>query len=98
MSNFEEKHINSTPVELSEEELDGISGGISIYFSGSMFEGSSMFASQRRGSRRRGFSRSSAFGSSRTSSSAFQVIGLGLNSPADVMSFFSGLAALFRRG
>jgi hypothetical protein len=93
---LEEKNIDSTPVELSQEELDGISGGISIFFSGSTFEGSNMFTSQRRGSRRRG--RSSTFGSSRTSSSAFQVIGLGLNSPADVMSFFSGLAGLFRRG
>jgi hypothetical protein len=94
---LEGKNIDSTPLELSQEELDGISGGISIFFSGSTFEGSSMFASQRRGSRRRG-GRSSTFGSSRTSSSAFQVIGLGLNSPADVMSFFSGLAGLFRRG
>ncbi|MGF1675878.1 MAG: hypothetical protein ACFCUV_19660 [Rivularia sp. (in: cyanobacteria)] len=90
-----DQDINDIPLELSEEELEGIAGGVNIFFSGSMFGKSDIFSVQRQGSkRRRG---SSIFKSSQTSSSAFQVIGLGLNSPDDILSFFSGLAQLFGR-
>ena len=88
---------NHTNVELSEEELDGIAGGISIFLSSSMFEKSDIFSAQRSSSRRKGSRRSSMFQSSNIFSSSFQAIGLGLNSPNDIMSFFSGLAALFGR-
>lgn len=95
MSN--EIDVNNTPVELSEEELEGIAGGINIFFSGSMFEKSDIFSAQRKGSKRRSMGTSSILKSSQVFSSAFQVIGLDLNSPNDIMSFFSGLAKLFRR-
>ncbi len=95
MSN--EMDIDYTTVELSEQELEEIAGGISIFFSGSTFEKSDIFSAHRRNSSR-GHSRSSSvFKSSHTLSSAFQLIGLGLNSPSDIMSFFSGLAAFFGR-
>jgi hypothetical protein len=90
MSN--EIDVNNTPVELSEEELEGIAGGISISISGSMFEKSDIFSAHRKGSRR-----SSIFKSSQTFSSAFQIIGLDLNSPREIMSFFSGLVKFFGR-
>ncbi len=97
MSNDEELDVNHTPVELSEEELDGISGGISIFLSGSTFEKRDIFSTHRRSSRRRGRGSSSTFGTSQTFSSAFQFIGLGFNSAEDVMKVLSGLARLFGR-
>ncbi|MBF2063078.1 MAG: hypothetical protein IGS39_01390 [Calothrix sp. C42_A2020_038] len=91
---FDDMETNPSPIELSQEELDGISGGISIFVSGSMFERRDVFAQQRKGSRRRG---SSVFASSHIFSSAFQIIGLGLNSPGDVMNFFRGIFGFFGR-
>ncbi|OUL19440.1 hypothetical protein BV378_32870 [Nostoc sp. RF31YmG] len=92
-----EKVINNAPVELSNEELDQVSGGIDIFLSGSMFEQRDMLSSVRTSSRRRGFGSNSVFRSSYISSAAFQVIGLGFESVSDVMSFFSGFARLFGR-
>lgn len=86
---------NHSPVELSQEELDGISGGISIFVSGSTFQRSDVFAQSRRRSRRG--SRSSSFGSSQISSSAFQIMGIGLNSSEDIMTFFKGIFGFFGR-
>ncbi|BAZ39315.1 hypothetical protein NIES4101_52670 [Calothrix sp. NIES-4101] len=93
----DEIDIDNTPVELSEEELDGISGGIDIYLSGSMFNQQDVFAGSRSGSRRRGFGRSSFFKSSSISSSAFQLIGLGFNSASDALGFVKEFGRLFGR-
>ncbi len=86
---------NHSPVELSQEELDGISGGISIFVSGSTFQRSDVFAKVRKRSRHGG--RSSSFGSSQISSSAFQIMGIGLNSSEDIMTFFRGIFGFFGR-
>lgn len=91
-----ETNIDNIPIELSDEELDGISGGIDIFLSGSSFQQRDIFSSQRRGSRRRG--RSSIFKSSFISSSAFQAVGLGFNSVSDALSFMGAFARLFGRG
>ncbi|MBD2168338.1 hypothetical protein H6G04_28540 [Calothrix membranacea FACHB-236] len=88
-----ENDINNAPIELTEEELDGVSGGIDIYLSGSMFEQRDVF-SARRNSRRRS---SNLFRSSSISSSAFQLVGLGFGSVGDAMSFLQGFAKLFGR-
>jgi hypothetical protein len=87
--------INHAPVELSQEELDGISGGISIFVSGSTFQRSDVFAQSRRRSRRG--SRSSSFGSSQISSSSFQILGIGLNTSEDITAFFRGIFGFFGR-
>jgi hypothetical protein len=92
MSNLD-KH--TTPIELSQEQLDQISGGIDIFLSGSMFQQRDIFSSRRRGSRRRGFGSSSIFQSSYISSSAFQFIGLGFDSVSDAMGFVRGFMRLF---
>jgi len=94
MSN--EKDINNAPIELSDEELNEVSGGIDIYLSGSMFEQKDIFSVQRSSSRR-GFGSNSIFKSSDISSAAFQVIGLGFNSVSDAMGFLQGFAKLFGR-
>ncbi|MBD2209646.1 hypothetical protein H6G64_21750 [Calothrix sp. FACHB-156] len=88
-----ENDINNAPIELTEEELDGVSGGIDIYLSGSMFEQRDVF-SARRNSRRRS---SNLSRSSSISSSAFQLVGLGFGSVGDAMSFLQGFAKLFGR-
>lgn len=88
-----ENDINNAPIELTEEELDSVSGGIDIYLSGSMFEQRDVF-SARRNSRRRS---SNLFRSSSISSSAFQLVGLGFGSVGDAMSFLQGFAKLFGR-
>ncbi|BAY64333.1 hypothetical protein NIES22_44290 [Calothrix brevissima NIES-22] len=93
MSN--ETNINNSPIELSPEELDAVSGGIDIYLSGSTFEQRDIFSANRRSSRRN--SRNSLFSSSYISSSAFQFIGLGFSSVSDALSFVSGFAKLFGR-
>lgn len=79
--------------ELSEEQLDGIAGGVDIFLSGSMFEQRNIFSSRRR-SWRSGRS-SSFFQSSYTSSTAFQIIGLGFDSVSDAMSFVMGFMKFF---
>ncbi|MDZ7961794.1 MAG: CTB family bacteriocin [Aulosira sp. DedQUE10] len=91
-----EKDINNAPIELSDEELDGVSGGVDIFLSGSMFEQRDIFSVQRSNSRRRGGS-NSIFKSSSISSSAFQLIGLGFGSASDALSFLQGFAKLFGR-
>ncbi|QIR35400.1 hypothetical protein HCG51_00645 [Tolypothrix sp. PCC 7910] len=88
-----ENDINNAPIELTEEELDAVSGGIDIYLSGSMFEQRDVF-SARRNSRRRS---NNIFRSSSISSSAFQLVGLGFGSVGDAMSFLQGFAKLFGR-
>ncbi len=93
----DDKDIDNTPIELSEEELDGISGGIDIYLSGSMFNQRDIFAGSRTSSRRRGFGRSSFSKSSNISSSAFQLIGLGFNSASDALGFVKEFGRLFGR-
>jgi hypothetical protein len=93
----DDKDIDNTPIELSEEELDGISGGIDIYLSGSMFNQRDVFAGSRTSSRRRGFGRSSFSKSSNISSSAFQLIGLGFNSASDALGFVKEFGRLFGR-
>ncbi|MFN6583872.1 MAG: CTB family bacteriocin [Aulosira sp. ZfuVER01] len=92
-----EKVINNAPVELSNEELDQVSGGIDIFLSGSMYEQRDVFSSVRKNSRRRGFGSNSIFSSSSISTAAFQVVGLGFDSVSDVMSFLSGFARFFGR-
>ena len=92
-----ETNINKTPVELSQEELDAVAGGIDIFLSGSTFEQTDIFSAHRSSSRRNRFSRNSLFKSSYISSSAFQFIGLGFNSVSDALSFVSGFAKLFGR-
>jgi hypothetical protein len=87
---------NHSPVEMSQEELDGISGGISIFVSGSTFQRSDLFAQSRRRSRRGG-SGVSSFGSSQISSSAFQILGVGLKSSEDITAFFRGIFGFFGR-
>lgn len=84
---------NSPLIELSDQELEEISGGISFYLSGSMFQQQNSFSG--RGSRRR--RRNAIQGSSQTSSSAFQFMGFGFNSVEDVLTVLRGLAELFGR-
>jgi hypothetical protein len=93
----DEINIDNVPVELSDEELDGISGGIDIYLSGSMFNRQDIFTRTRSSSRRRGFGSSSFAKSSNISSSAFQLIGLGFNSASDALSFVTEFGRLFGR-
>jgi hypothetical protein len=77
------------PPELSESELDRISGGIDIFLSGSIFDQKLSFSPQNRRRRSRG--------SSNTFSSAFQFAGSGFNSVEDVLAVLRGLASLFGR-
>jgi hypothetical protein len=95
MSN--ETNINNSPIELSDDELEAVAGGIDIFLSGSTFEQTDIFSAQRSSSRRNRFGRNALFKSSHISSSAFQFIGLGFNSVGDALSFVSGFARLFGR-
>mgnify|MGYP001797148770 CR=1 FL=1 len=92
MSNLDK---NIAPIELSEEQLDQVSGGIDIFLSGSMFEQRNIFSSRHKNSRRR--RSSSFFQSSYISYSAFQFIGNGFDSVSDAMSFVKGFMRLFGR-
>jgi hypothetical protein len=83
--------VANSPIELVDEDLEDISGGIDIFFSSSMFQKSSRSS---RSSRRRG---QSASQSSSVNSSAFQFMGLGFNSASDVMSVLEGLSKFFNR-
>lgn len=82
--------INKTPIELSESELNNISGGIDILLSGSMFEQSEISSVQQTPS-------TSNFKSNYISSSAFQIGIFGTGSVNDAKSFFTGLVKLFGR-
>lgn len=77
--------------ELSEAELDQVSGGINIFLSGSFFDQQLSFSRQGRRGRR------TSQGASNTSSSAFQFAGSGFNSVEDVLAVLRGLASLFGR-
>lgn len=89
MSNLE----NTTPIELSEEQLEQVSGGIDIFISASSFEqtNTSSFPSTSFPPSKN----SSISQSSHISSSAFQIIGLGFDSASDVMSFVKGFMKFF---
>ena len=84
---------NTTAVELSEEQLDEIAGGVDIFLSGSIFQQRDTFSFRSRSSRRG--RRSSFFQSSYIFSATFQFIGLGFDSVSDAMSFVKGFAKLF---
>jgi bacteriocin-like protein len=90
MSNSENP---DAPIELSNEELAEISGGIDIIFSGSMFEQSDSLLIQDTCSSES--TNSSLTKSSRTSASTFQFVGLGFESVNDILAVFAGLAQLF---
>ncbi|MCY6493882.1 bacteriocin [Leptolyngbya sp. GGD] len=81
----------STILELSEQELDQISGGISFFLSGSIFDQQISFT--RRGRRKRGNSQ----GNSNTFSSAFQFGGSGFSSIEDVLNILKNLSSFFGR-
>ncbi|MEL6460868.1 MAG: CTB family bacteriocin [Cyanobacteria bacterium J06641_2] len=87
---------NNAPIELSESELDDVSGGIDIYFSGSMFQQDNLSMMNSTESGDMGTKNSSIVQSSHTSSSAFQVAILGVDSMSDVFSFFKGFGRFFR--
>ncbi|MEM7553431.1 MAG: CTB family bacteriocin [Cyanobacteria bacterium P01_A01_bin.84] len=94
----DEININNLPTELSEEELDDVSGGFDIFISGSTFEQTHISSFNRGQSSINGFSGGiSSFRSSHTSSSAFQIAGLGFNSVSDALGFLGGFAKLFGR-
>ena len=95
MSN--ELDVNSTQIELSEQELEQVAGGIDIFLSGSVFEQSDELIANSTSSNASGAQTTSISKSSHTFSSAFQFIGLGFDSMGDVMNVFSGLAKLFGR-
>ncbi|MGB3636281.1 MAG: CTB family bacteriocin [Rivularia sp. (in: cyanobacteria)] len=84
---------NTTPIELSEEQLDEIAGGVDIFLSGSIFQQRDTFSFRSRSSR--GRRSSSFFKSSYISSATFQFIGLGFDSVSDTMSFVKGFMRLF---
>ena len=90
-----EMNSNLAPVELSEQELAEVAGGIDIFLSGSMFEQSDVSLTQQTCAGPA--SSTSAFKSSHTVSSAFQFIGLGFGSMSEVTDVFKSLAKLFGR-
>ena len=94
--NIEKIAKNNAPIELSESELDDVSGGIDIYFSGSMFEQRDISIANSTESGNMGAKNSSIIQSSHTSSSAFQFAILGIDSISDVFSLFRGFSRFFR--
>lgn len=88
-------YSDHVPVELSEQALDEISGGIDLYFSSSMFEQVESFSAEAIDSDS-GCS-SSMSKSSRTSFSSFQFFGSGFESVGDALKFLKGLSSLFGR-
>lgn len=80
-----------SPPELTDADLDQISGGIDIFLSGSLFD------QQRSVTREIGRGRISSRGASNTFSSAFQFAGFGFQSVDDVLAVLRGLANLFGR-
>ena len=93
MSN--ELDVNHT-VELSEQELEKVAGGIDIFLSGSVFEQSDDLFANSTSSNASG-AQTTSISNSHTFSSAFQFIGLGFDSISDVTKVFKGLAGLFGR-
>ena len=94
--NIEKIEKNNAPIELSESELDDVSGGIDIFFSGSMFEQSNISIANSTESGHVGARNSSIVQSSHTSSSAFQVAILGIDSMSDIFSLFKGFGRFLR--
>ncbi|BAY81263.1 hypothetical protein NIES267_07390 [Calothrix parasitica NIES-267] len=94
MSDNIEKQV--APIELSESELDDVSGGIDIFFSGSMFEQNDIYSVDSVEVGNQESNSSPILKSSHTSSSAFQVAILGIDSMSDAMGFFKGFARFFR--
>lgn len=92
-SDSQDSDIDS--VELSQQELDEISGGIDLYFSTAMFEQIDEFSQTVSSSN--GCSTSSVTQSSRTSFSTFQFFGSGFESVNDAISFLKGFSRLFGR-
>ncbi|MCU0525602.1 MAG: hypothetical protein MUF72_12340 [Elainella sp. Prado103] len=88
-------NADSSPIELTEQELDQISGGIDLMFSSTLFEQVDEFSGQAIdsdcGSMR------SVSSSSRTSFSSWQFFGSGFESVGEALSFISGLMKLFGR-
>lgn len=78
-------------VELSEQELDDISGGVDIFLSGSMFEQNDALVGQQ------GCGGAALAKTSSTASSTFQFIGLGFESNADVLGALEGVYKIFGR-
>lgn len=95
MSN--ELDVNHTTIELSEQELEEVAGGIDIFLSGLVFDKNDVFAAQQTSSNSTSAGTTSVFKSSHTFSSAFQFIGLGFESFSDVANVFRGLSRLFGR-
>lgn len=77
--------------ELSEQELDDISGGVDIFLSGSMFEQNEALVGQQ------GCGGASLAKTSSTASSTFQFIGLGFESNGDVLDALEGVYKIFGR-
>ena len=94
--NADESNVDLEPVELSEQALDQVSGGIDIFFSTAMFEQIDQFSAQEF-SCGDGCSSSSVSQSSQTSFSMFQFFGSGFESVGDALSFVKGLSKLFGR-
>ena len=92
-----EMNSNLAPVELSEQELAEVAGGIDIFLSGSMFEQSDVSLAQQTGAGPAASSTNTVFKTSHTFSSAFQFIGLGFGSMSEVTDVFKGLDKLFGR-
>jgi hypothetical protein len=90
------KHLSNQPVELSQQELDEVSGGIDLYFSTVMFEQIDEFSAQTVSSGD-GCGATSVSQSSRTSFSSFQFFGSGFESFGDALSFLKGISRLFGR-
>jgi hypothetical protein len=86
-----------TPIELSESDLDDISGGLDLIISGSFFDQSESTLAQAGTSGVGGSTDSSFANNSNTSSGNFQIMGLGFESPGQIFAVFSGLARLFGR-
>lgn len=93
---FNQIDVESTPIELSAQELEEVAGGVDIFMSGSVFENNEVVLAQNTSANSSPCGTTSVFKSSHTFSSAFQFIGLGFDS-GDVAKVFSGLAGLFGR-
>lgn len=86
---------NPVTIELSDQELDSISGGIDLMLSGSFFEQTdAVFAQDGSG----GCGQGKSFGrASKTTASAFQLVGSGFESVNDILAVLAGFARLFGR-
>lgn len=88
---------NLAPIELSEQELDEVSGGFSLFLSGSMFDQTEALMAQQTTASPLGSSTNFIMRQSRTASSAFQMVGIGFNSAREALPFLFAFARLFGR-